>query len=202
LAAEIGDLLEGQTNPTLAPLVKRGEVTLRLTARASEEAEAQRLLDDLEARLRDRLFKVERMLEKQRITQTASADQDVLGLGGDRHSIVVQPGSGGLWETWQARLVGTNWQASNGALFNLNTNGLRPAGWTSGDAAGLPMFPALVRFDGERIVPLADHPDFREEAELLNRKYQALWKAFVFVHPEVLGCLACCSAWRRTSAAG
>lgn len=73
--------------------------------------------------------------------------QDINGDGGDRHSIVVQPGNGNIWETWQALLVGTNWQASNGAKFNLNTNGLRPAGWTSGDAAGLPMFPALVRFD-------------------------------------------------------
>jgi hypothetical protein len=67
--------------------------------------------------------------------------------GGDRHSIVVKPGAGFVWETWQARLVGNNWEASNGAKFNLNTNGLRPAGWTSGDAAGFPMFPALVRFD-------------------------------------------------------
>lgn len=55
LVEEIKDLLEGQTNPTLAPLVKRGEVTLRLTVRASEESEAQRLLDELEARLRERL---------------------------------------------------------------------------------------------------------------------------------------------------
>ena len=67
--------------------------------------------------------------------------------GGDRHSIVVQPGAGFSWETWQAQLVGTNWQAGNGAIFNLNTNGLRPAGLTSGDAAGFPMFPALVRYD-------------------------------------------------------
>ena len=44
-------------------------------------------------------------------------------------------------------LTPTNWEASNGAMFNLNTNGLRPAGWTSGDAAGFPMFPALVRYD-------------------------------------------------------
>ena len=43
--------------------------------------------------------------------------------------------------------VGSDWEASNGAKFNLNTNALRPAGWTSGDAAGLPMFPALVRYD-------------------------------------------------------
>jgi hypothetical protein len=67
--------------------------------------------------------------------------------GSDRHSIIVQPGAGFIWETWQAARVGTSWQAGNGAIFNLNTNGLRPAGWTSGDAAGFPMFPALPRFD-------------------------------------------------------
>jgi hypothetical protein len=67
--------------------------------------------------------------------------------GSDRHSVVVQPGDGNIWETWRALRVGTNWEAANGARFNLNTNGLRPAGWTSGDAAGFPMFPALVRFD-------------------------------------------------------
>jgi hypothetical protein len=73
--------------------------------------------------------------------------QDVNNTGGDRHSIVVQPGKGLIYETWQAQLVGTNWQASNGAKFDLNSNDLRPAGWTSGDAAGLPMFPALPRYD-------------------------------------------------------
>jgi hypothetical protein len=73
--------------------------------------------------------------------------QDVNNTGGDRHSILVTPGSGTLFETWQARLVGSQWQASNGAKFDLRTNTLRPSGWTSGDAAGLPMFPALVRYD-------------------------------------------------------
>jgi hypothetical protein len=67
--------------------------------------------------------------------------------GSDRHSIIVQPGTGGLWETWRTLRSGTDWFAANGAKFNLNTNALRPAGWTSGDAAGLPMFPALVRYD-------------------------------------------------------
>jgi hypothetical protein len=67
--------------------------------------------------------------------------------GSDRHSIAVQPGAGFSFETWNALRVGTNWQAANGAIFNLNTNGLRPAGWTSGDAAGFPMFSALVRYD-------------------------------------------------------
>lgn len=73
--------------------------------------------------------------------------QDLNDWGGDRHAIIVKPGAGYIWETWQAKLVSGNWEASNGAKFNLNSNGLRPAGWTSGDAAGLPMFPALVRFD-------------------------------------------------------
>lgn len=77
----------------------------------------------------------------------AQWQQDINGDGGDRHAIIVKPGAGFIWETWQAKLVGNAWEASNGAKFNLNTNGLRPAGWTSGDAAGLPMFPALVRFD-------------------------------------------------------
>ena len=73
--------------------------------------------------------------------------QDVNDTGGDRHSIVVAPGAGLIWETWLARLTTGGWEASNGAMFDLNSNALRPTGWTSGDAAGLPMFPALVRYD-------------------------------------------------------
>lgn len=73
--------------------------------------------------------------------------QDVNNEGGDRHSIIVKPGAGFIWETWLTRLLNGAWRASNGAKFNLNSNALRPAGWTSADAAGLPMFPALVRYD-------------------------------------------------------
>jgi hypothetical protein len=73
--------------------------------------------------------------------------QDVNNTGGDRHAIMVAPGAGSIWETWLARLTQSGWQASNGAKFDLNSNATRPAGWTSGDAAGLPMFPALVRYD-------------------------------------------------------
>lgn len=73
----------------------------------------------------------------------------------DRHSIVVQAGvlTAGMqpriFETWQAVLTNNtpNWQASNGAIFRIDSNALRPAGWTSGDAAGLPLFPALIRYD-------------------------------------------------------
>jgi hypothetical protein len=73
--------------------------------------------------------------------------QDVNNTGGDRHAIVVAPGVGAIWETWLTRLTQSGWQASNGAKFDLNSNALRPASWTSGDAAGLPMFPAIVRYD-------------------------------------------------------
>ena len=72
---------------------------------------------------------------------------DVNNNGGDRHGIMVAPGLGSFWETWQMKLTQSDWQASNGAKFDLNSNALRPAGWTSGDAAGLPMFPAVPRFD-------------------------------------------------------
>jgi uncharacterized protein YaiE (UPF0345 family) len=73
--------------------------------------------------------------------------QDVNNSGGDRHGIMVAPGAGSVWETWQMKLTQSGWEASNGAKFNLNSNALRPAGWTSGDAAGLSMFAATVRYD-------------------------------------------------------
>ena len=61
--------------------------------------------------------------------------QDVNNAGGDRHAIIVAPGAGSIWETWLTKLTQSEWQASNGAKFDLNSNSLRPAGWTSGDAA-------------------------------------------------------------------
>ena len=77
--------------------------------------------------------------------------RDINGTGGDRHAIIVQPGTGSVWETWLTLMVvangQTNWQAANGARFNLNSNALRPAGWTSADAAGLSMFAGLIRYD-------------------------------------------------------
>jgi hypothetical protein len=73
--------------------------------------------------------------------------QDINDDGGDRHSIIVKPSTGAVWETWQTKLVGTAWQSSNGAKFNLNSNALRPPGWTSGDAAGLSLFAGLARYD-------------------------------------------------------
>jgi hypothetical protein len=66
---------------------------------------------------------------------------------GDRHAIVVDPVQRMLYEFYQAKKTDTGWQASQSSVFDLKTNKLRPADWTSTDAAGLPIFPAVVRFD-------------------------------------------------------
>ncbi len=66
---------------------------------------------------------------------------------GDRHLLIVDPGNGKLHEFWQARKTDAGWEASNAATFDLRTGALRPEGWTSADAAGLPIFPASVRYD-------------------------------------------------------
>lgn len=71
---------------------------------------------------------------------------------GDRHMIIVQPGLNRLHELYAARPMRQNGKivsvaAGSGARFNLNSNQIRPAGWTSADAAGLPIFPGLVRYD-------------------------------------------------------
>jgi hypothetical protein len=71
--------------------------------------------------------------------------------GSDHHVLVVDRGSCSLYETGGSRYVGgtsNSWTAGGGALFNLNRAGpLRPDFWTSADAAGLPIFPGLVRYD-------------------------------------------------------
>jgi len=67
---------------------------------------------------------------------------------GDRHVIVVQQGSCVLHELFYAfPQPDGSWQAGSGARFDLGSNALRPAGWTSADAAGLPIFPGLVRYE-------------------------------------------------------
>ena len=66
---------------------------------------------------------------------------------GDRHLILVDPGNQRLHEFWQARLTDAGWEASQASTFDLSSNRLRPERWTSSDAAGLPVFPAVVRYD-------------------------------------------------------
>jgi hypothetical protein len=69
--------------------------------------------------------------------------------GGDRHVLIVDADNWKLYELFDAHPVndGARWTAGSGAIFDLSSNSLRPAGWTSADAAGLPILPGLVRYD-------------------------------------------------------
>jgi hypothetical protein len=73
--------------------------------------------------------------------------RDRRNLDGDRHALVVDPVKGMLYEFYQMKKVGGGWQAAQASVFDLKSNKLRPDGWTSADAAGLPIFPAVVRYD-------------------------------------------------------
>jgi hypothetical protein len=66
---------------------------------------------------------------------------------GDRHMIVVDPVNAKLFEFYSARRTDAGWTALQASIFDLTSNGLRPDTWTSTDAAGLPIFPSIVRFD-------------------------------------------------------
>jgi hypothetical protein len=70
---------------------------------------------------------------------------------GDRHVLVIDKNHNKLYELWRAFLQSDgSWKAGSGAIFHLNSNNVRPTaqpGWTSADAAGLPIFPGLVRYD-------------------------------------------------------
>lgn len=67
--------------------------------------------------------------------------------GGDKHLIVLDSATCTLYELYNASLVGNSWRADSGAIFDLRSNALRPDSWTSADAAGLPIYPGLVRYD-------------------------------------------------------
>jgi hypothetical protein len=66
---------------------------------------------------------------------------------GDRHLIVVDRDHWKLYELFRAFREGDGWRADSGATFDLNSNKLRAAGWTSATAAGLPLLPGLARYD-------------------------------------------------------
>jgi hypothetical protein len=76
------------------------------------------------------------LLEVQRKTEDA-----------DRHAIVVDATNRMLYEFYQLRRTDKGWTATGAAIFDLKSNKMRPDGWTSTDAAGLPIFPAAVRYD-------------------------------------------------------
>lgn len=67
--------------------------------------------------------------------------------GGDCHVLIVDKDACILYETWLTSYTGGQWHAGSGAIWSLRSNALRTDGWTSADAAGLPILPGLVRYD-------------------------------------------------------
>jgi hypothetical protein len=65
---------------------------------------------------------------------------------GDRHAIMVNADTCTLFELWDARYSAHGSTAGSGAMWHLDSNALRPAGWTSADAAGLPILPGLLNY--------------------------------------------------------
>lgn len=93
---------------------------------------------------------------------------------GDRHVLVIDCDNWKLYEMYRAFPInnGASWNADSGAVFDLNSNALRPAGWTSADAAGLPIFPGLVRWD-EVFEQLEIRHAIRFTAQITRRAYVA-----------------------------
>ena len=89
--------------------------------------------------------------------------------GDDRHAIIVDRNSCRLYELYALERSSGGWHAGSGAIWNLRSNRLRPAGWTSADGAGLPILPGLARYD-EVARGRIDHA-LRFTAERTRRAY-------------------------------
>ena len=88
--------------------------------------------------------------ESDKVRYPLGADTRIEGgrdSGGDQHAIVVDKGSCKLYETFDTSVRRGRWHAGSGAVWSLRSNRLRPEGWTSADAAGLPILPGLLRWN-------------------------------------------------------
>jgi hypothetical protein len=94
--------------------------------------------------------------------------------GSDSHVLIADPGRCALYELYAAtKINNTTWRAGSGAIFDLRSNVLRPDGWTSADAAGLPILPGLVRYD--EAAAGAIHHAIRFTADITQKAY--VWPA-------------------------
>ncbi len=84
--------------------------------------------------------------ESDKVRYPLGADTRIEG-GSDRHAIIVDKGACRLYETFATRKSGGKWRAGSGAVWQLDSNHLRTNGWTSADAAGLPILPGLLRWN-------------------------------------------------------
>lgn len=94
-------------------------------------------------------------------------------MGSDAHALMLDRDACVLYETFDTSKDAAGWHAGSGAVWNLHSNAMRPAGWTSADAAGLPIFPGLIRRD-EITAGVIDHA-IRVTASQTDRSY--LWPA-------------------------
>ncbi len=92
--------------------------------------------------------------------------------GGDLHVLALESGSCTLYELFTSRKNGAGWLAGSGAIWHLDRNEQRPDGWTSADAAGLPILPGLIRYD-----EVFDKKDIRHA---LRVTVQAAQSAYIY----------------------
>jgi len=92
---------------------------------------------------------------------------------GDRHTVIVNKDTCRLYETWATSRTGNTYKAGSGASWALTKYALRPMGWTSADAAGLPILPGLLRY-GETAAGTIDHA-IRFTTDISSKRY--LWPA-------------------------
>lgn len=92
---------------------------------------------------------------------------------GDRHTIIIRKDNCQLYETWATYPKDGKWHAGSGATWDLKSNDLRPLGWTSADAAGLPILPGLLRYE-ETVDGTIDHA-IRFTTNITDRSF--LWPA-------------------------
>ena len=114
--------------------------------------------------------------ESDRVRYPLGSDSRIEGgplATGDRHVILVDAATCRLYETFATRKSGTRWYAGSGAVWDLRSNALRPHGWTSADAAGLPILPGLLRY-GEVRSGHVDHA-IRFTTNVTDRRY--VWPA-------------------------
>jgi hypothetical protein len=116
--------------------------------------------------------------ESDRVGYPLGSDTKIEGgntapLDSDRHAVVVDRENCKLYETWHTHHGASGWTAGSGAVWSLNSDKLRPVGWTSADAAGLPILPGLLRL-GEVESGYVDHA-IRFTAEDTSKHY--IWPA-------------------------
>jgi hypothetical protein len=115
--------------------------------------------------------------ESDRVPYPFGADTRIEGgrtSDGDRHAIVVDRSACRLYETFSTYLRSGHWSAGSGATWSLRSNRLRTDGWTSADAAGLPILPGLLRYREVEVNGVVTHA-IRFTTDVTDRRH--IWPA-------------------------